>query len=524
MKKRVDSNKNFTGKNTLLIIFVVLAVLICYGKHALSTNVGVDTEQYILGAYGKDWVIQGLGRFGYYYSIMLLNLGHYNPYMNGVAFLITYSLAIISWCYVFYLISGKMGAKQYILFATVFLTNPLWATHFYFSLQQSAIALGLLCQAFSFLLLFDLLIYGEKNTKVQNGIELVFSILLALYAIGTYQSFAGLHLSEAAACLLLLFEKLITEDSSVNSHKIFWKKFFIVVMHFFISYGLYTALCKVMNWGTSDYLQLKWGKKPASEILWNLCRDFKNILIGGDVYAGYAVLVSCVILLLLVIRMLASHQNIWIKLDYIFLIVGNIVCMIALNIVIGEIPVDRARLPVAFGTAFLGMYALSRAWDIKRNTCLHYCLVISACLVMILSVGEQLSRSQTLFYTEDVCNMQEYEVGAEIVRDIKQLGGDSQTSIVFVGKWSAPLNPSCRIQRPIGVSSFEWDYKKKDPANVSRRAGWYLNAAFGTNYNVVFDKEVRKKAVDLAKKMPCYPMNGYIQKMDNVVVVKLGDF
>ena len=65
------------------------------------------TEQYIMGDYGKEWIIGGLGRFGYYYSIMAINLGHYNPYVNGVAFLILFSAAILLWAFVFDLIIGE---------------------------------------------------------------------------------------------------------------------------------------------------------------------------------------------------------------------------------------------------------------------------------------------------------------------------------------------------------------------------------------------------------------------------------
>ena len=524
MKEKIDSLKSFTENHRLLIGFTFLAVLVCYGSHALSMNIGIDTEQYISGIYAKPWVIGALGRFGYYYSIMMLNLGHYNPYMNGVAFLLIFSLAILAWCYAFYKISGKNGKIQYVIFAAIFLTNPLWATHFYFSLQQGAVAFALLLQAVAFILLFDFLINGERNTKIKNIWEVVLSIALALYAVGTYQSFPGLHLSEAAACLMLLFERMLKEENSVETHKKFWKKMLAVIVHFLFTYLLYTALCKIMNWGTSDYLQLKWGKRPVAKILWSIGRDFKNILVGGDVYAGYALLVSCILFLILVWKALRSKMNIWLKLDYLLLVAGNFLCMLALNIVIGEIPADRARLPVAFGVAFLGMYTLSRIWEAVPQSYIRNGVIIAAGAAMAVSVACQLSRSQTLFYTEDVCNAQQFEVGADIVRQIEMLGGNNQSTVVFTGKWSAPLNPSCRKQKPIGSSSFEWGYKKKKPAGATRRAGLYLNAAFGMAYHIVEDTDVQKQAVEFSREMPCYPQTGYVEKMGDVFVIKLGVF
>ena len=60
-----------------------------------------------------------------------------------------------------------------------------------------------------------------------------------------------------------------------------------------------------------------------------------------------------------------------------------------------------------------------------------------------VSVWTQLGRCQRLFYTDDICNMQEYEVGQDIVKEIESLGGDSQAKLIFLGKWDAPLNDSC---------------------------------------------------------------------------------
>lgn len=521
MKAKLGHVKSFIQENMVLILVVIFGVVLCYGKHAITTNIGIDTEQYVLGIYGKDWVIEQLGRFGHYYSIMLLNLWHYNPYMNGIAFLIIFSLAILAWCYTFYMISGNTGKWRYLLFSIIFMTSPLWATQFYFSLQQGAIAL--LFQAVSFISLFDFLLYGKENSIALNVIELIISLLLATYAIGTYQSFPGLHLTEAAACLLLMFDRMTNDESLQDVHKCFWKKTGIVVVHFLVSYCAYMLICKVMKWGTSDYLQVKWGKKPVREIIGNLYRDFKNIVFGKDVYAGYILLVSLILLLILVVKFFLSKKNIWLKFDYIIMIIGNVICMIALNIVIGGIPADRARLPVTFTVAFLGMYSFYMIWKMLPASYLQKMIVLITGIVMVISIGSQLERSQTLFYTDDICNMQQYEVGADIIHEIGLLGGNDQANVIFVGKWVAPLNPSCLRQGPIGASSFEWDYQKKKPTNGSRRACLYLCAAFGKQYNVNYDKKTQKAAKKMAKDMPCYPSEGYIQKIDDTFVIKLSN-
>lgn len=520
-KRRTET---FFENQKIVFIITLFAVLICYFHHAVSTNIGIDTEQYIMGDYGKEWIIGGLGRFGYYYSIMAINLGHYNPYVNGVAFLILFSAAILLWAFVFDLIIGEKKKYHYILFTMIFLTSPLWAAHFYFSLQQGAIALALLIQAVTFWMLFDVLLNSGKNSKTKNILELLVSVVCAWYAIGTYQAFPGLHISEAAACLLLLYDRMVDQDSSVKVHKEFWKKTGIVILQFLISYALYAGICKWMNWGTSDYLQLKWGKMPVKKVIYKLWKDFENILLGREAYAGWVILISVCLCIILIIKNFRDKKSVWLKLDYLLLLIGNIISMVILNIVIGAVPADRARLPVAFSAAFLGMYTLGKCIEILKGAKFQKGLVILAGIGIAVSVWTQLGRCQRLFYTDDICNMQEYEVGQDIVKEIESLGGDSQAKLIFLGKWDALLNDSCLKQGVIGVSSFNWDYYKKKPASGTRRSTLYLRAAFGKMYEIVSDEQQQAAAIQLAANAPSYPQEGYIQKMDDIFVIKLCDY
>lgn len=503
------------------MLFAFIALILCYGVHAFSLNIGIDTEQFIIGDYGKNWIIQNLGRFGYYYSAMALNGGHYNPYMNGIMFLIFFCATALLWPYILYRISGKNERYRYILFPAIFLTHPIWATQFYFTLQQAAVVFAAFLQAVSFLLLFDVLL-NEENGKFKKTGLFVLAVFCSFYAIGTYQAFPGLHIVEAAACLLVLFDRTADEEDSLQSHILFWKRALLVVTHFLISYFLYSLVCKIMNWGTSNYLQVKWGNAPARDIIVNLWNDFKDILLGKGVYTGWILLLSVVLLIALTGQMLCSKRNIWLKIDYVLLVAGNVIAIIMLNIVIGGVPADRARLPVIFATAFLGMYTFSHCGELVKGS-VGSLISISAGLVIILSLFMQTHRLQQLFYTDDICSMQQYEVGADIVRDIEAVGGDEYSTVVFVGKWDAPLNGSCLKQSPIGVSSFNWDYRADQPTSGTRRSALYLCAAFGKYYNTAPDDNQRSLAVSLAEEMPSYPENGYIQNKHGIIVVKFSE-
>ena len=122
------------------------------------------------------------------------------------------------------------------------------------------------------------------------------------------------------------------------------------------------------------------------------------------------------------------------------------------------------------------------------------------------------------------CNFLHFYFTTNIVKNIQQLGGQDEDTVIIIGKWDAPLNNACLKQAPIGVSSFHWDYSKKKPTSGTRRAILYLNAAFGKNYQYEISEEQRDILVEAAKDMPSYPERGYVIQKDNIYVVKLSDF
>lgn len=522
MKEWKESIHAFCLKYKGFIMTTVLMTFICYANHVWSTNIGIDTEQYIIGMYGKEWVLQGLGRFGCYYTTMLFNMGKFNPYANGLFFLLLFSSAIVAWGYLFNLINNEKKHYIYGIFSIVLVSHPLWVTQFYFSLQEAAIAMGFFAQAVSFILLFDILL--NNRTGIGKWITLGISALCAIWAFGTYQTFAGMHLAEAAGCLLLLFETMRTTCTETEFQRTFWKRTFAVVGHFLVSFLLYQVVCKVFQWGTSNYLQIRWGTESKREIIQKLWEDFRNILFGKEVYAGWIVLAAIAVIVVLIIKEIWEKESLWMKLEYIGLLFGNIICMIALNIVIGEVPADRARLTVAFSTAFLGMYVIHKCTQVTKSSLLSAGLLGGVGVVVGLSVICQIDRTQTLLYTDTICNEQQYEVGNDIVKNIQQLGGQKEDTVIIVGKWDAPLNNACLKQAPIGVSSFHWDYSKKKPTSGTRRAVLYLNAAFGKNYQYEITEEQREAIVEFARYMPSYPEQGYVNQKDNIYVVKLSDF
>ena len=102
---------------------------------------------------------------GLEFSSPKINMGQFNPYANGLFFLVLFSSAVLAWIYVFNLINDGKKKYCYGIFSVILISHPLWVTQFYFSLQEAAIAIGFFVQVLVFILLFDVLLNNRTSTE-----------------------------------------------------------------------------------------------------------------------------------------------------------------------------------------------------------------------------------------------------------------------------------------------------------------------------------------------------------------------
>lgn len=109
----MESVKRFCEKNRVTIIITLFMVMICHWTHAFNLNVDIDTEELILGGQSnlQGWLT--IGRFGAYYSKVLLNLMAYNPYVSGMMFLVLFSVGALLWVCFYWKISGENSKKRH---------------------------------------------------------------------------------------------------------------------------------------------------------------------------------------------------------------------------------------------------------------------------------------------------------------------------------------------------------------------------------------------------------------------------
>ena len=142
-----DDIRKFVRENAFTVIMTVIVFVLLYYKLAFTTNVCIDTEQYIMGSYGRAWVVNNLGRFGMYTTTMIVTAFHWSPYANGFAFMVFYVLAVLVWLYLFHRIDEDIFRPFYPVFSVFFISYPIWVYQFYFTLQSAAIALAVLLEA-----------------------------------------------------------------------------------------------------------------------------------------------------------------------------------------------------------------------------------------------------------------------------------------------------------------------------------------------------------------------------------------
>lgn len=79
MKQFTKEISVFMREKCWSMLITFLAVVMCYGKHAFSTNIDIDTEELILrGTSNMDGWLQ-IGRFGGYYSKKFTGGMWHNP-------------------------------------------------------------------------------------------------------------------------------------------------------------------------------------------------------------------------------------------------------------------------------------------------------------------------------------------------------------------------------------------------------------------------------------------------------------
>ena len=169
----------------------------------------------------------------------------------------------------------------------------------------------------------------------------------------------------------------------------------------------------------------------------------------------------------------------------------------------------------------LSISMLKSAFSNKISIILKNVLLIFCSFTILL----QTQTTLRIWYTEDVRYSQDYSMLQNIITDMRLNDINyMEKPVIFIGKWDAPLNPSCLgVVEMVGISHFSM-FSTTEPLYYYSSLGIYRLAVIN-GYNL---KEPTIDDVEEAKKegqdMANWPNKGYIKEMDSIIIVRLSDY
>src|SRR5690242_15306464 len=173
-------------------------MILSYGIKLVYFDFSIDTEA-ILDDYPQqmdNWL--NVNRLGLVFTKFLLFHHRFNPFVANVLTFFTFTVV----CYFLsYLVQQILGtftkhAGMFIL-PILFLTHPIFAEQFNFTLQNFEVALGILFQVIALLLTYY---YTQKNYIIFP----IVAIILNIWSFLTYQALYSFFITGAVVSILLI--------------------------------------------------------------------------------------------------------------------------------------------------------------------------------------------------------------------------------------------------------------------------------------------------------------------------------
>ncbi|QWT52512.1 glucosyltransferase domain-containing protein [Eubacterium sp. MSJ-33] len=520
MKQFTKEISVFMREKCWSMLITFLAVVMCYGKHAFSTNIDIDTEELILrGTSNMDGWLQ-IGRFGGYYSKKFTGGMWHNPYFNGALFLLLFSLGIFLLMFLFWRIEHDYPV---LLFGLLYSVSAIWCFSIYFAMLQVELTIGLLCAIVALHVLYD----GLTQCRHKGVIvaEFVLSLPLLVWAFASYQAILVFYLVAGVGMYVTYYRAQIDKEQTSLKRNLLQIVFLLV--HFVIGYGFYSLISKKFFSG-STYLtsQISWGQNPFFDVVKNILRVVKATYFNDILKLKGLLLPLFALILVDIIFVWIKPGKISAKILYMFLQAGLVWSPFALIVYVGGDMPYRTKFALALYIAFTGMYLYRNICAfIGRpvvNTIAKSVLMVAICICAF----QQASVNLRLWYTDDICNEQNKIVAENIYDHISGLGfGESpEVQVAILGNKQVNLNPACMSGiEMFGISNFRWDYSS--PTGSMIRTQMYLRAYTGIDYHGISSENVAY-AIEKGKDMPMYPADGYV-KYDaekNLILVKLSDY
>lgn len=536
--------KDYAKKHYKLILLSIAASILCFGALSFSGSIRIDTEE-LLNEPGTTLGWLTIGRYGLVFLKRLLGLGTHSVWKSGLLFFLFFIAGANLLTFSFYRLTDKKERYPYWIFMLLYCTSNIWSFQVYFSLQQAEVALAMLLLVMAALLSVKVCFDANGKTDI---LRFLLSMVFLVIGLGAYQALAAYYI---AVCISLFLVAAVnakrhckekretgTQTASVDnvrekmeSHacnsddlKLF-RGIVLLVIHFGISYLLYTHIANTWFMAAGDYMesQMGWGRLAALDCIKNILRTAKNILLG---YGPRNFSFFTVGALLAVMLIICAWKQKWFRTKmryalFVLALAGLLLSPFLMTIYMGEMLVTRSQFALPVAAAFLGMYGTGMLTEKqkphwKRKLCMGLAVAVAA-----VQTGYNLR----LVHTDQVRYRQDVQLTEEMSAALRAAAGGEvpKQPVVFVGYREAELEGIDRRTEMYGWSFYEWDYSETNPTGASHRIIGFMQAEQGIVLQETTKKEELQEAVSFAENMPVFPEEGSVCTTGDIVVVKLSE-
>jgi hypothetical protein len=545
---------DFLKKNTPLVITVTLAALFVYGVFLFNVSIIGDTFLYFSTSHNPTkmsaavfeyYTIQGdilsLGRWAIWLLSEILFIkesGVYAANFIGIISIWTFSLLF---CYFIGVFTKNTGRRSgFIPLALTLLAYPIWAINLPNMYMMRVDILFIVVMLIGVYLLYDGFLSNNKT-------HLVISFILTFLSFGVYQPFVPLFL-----CIVFIFFLILQENSNLppKEYSFLCLKLFLFFLAAFILRSIIGKIFNaVLNIPENNYVTgtMVWNKSNLWSIIANILglgyvttigtvpffhslftplmetmygsaagpygkSIVENTLLYSRTAGNVLLLPGGIAFVVYIILNAKKRIPKGRRLLYVLAGFGVPISIFFLVMVSGEIRGLRILYALPFAAAFMFYYVSSMQKTVLRRV--FYCIIL-------VTSFYQAQVSQNLL--EGIVRVSEYDTIAafDINKRIDEITGTGEKPpLAFIGNNHIFENQIFPAFDVTDRSPFErWTLSEMN--YQTNMAVSFMNM-LGFEYDVPTPEQI-ERAYEASRDMPSYPLEGCVQNLGDMVVVKMGE-
>ena len=491
-----------TGRKVLARLLIITVILwIVWLPVVTSNNIRMDSDRmfHTPEAALTQYIQEGRGAL--VFLLQAFGLTSWHPVRSGILFLAFFSIS----CWMLYFALRRLTGWKGLypeLFLLLYGLSPIWAYHGYFVIQIAAIGFGMMLTVLAACL--DVHFCAQPSFRPVRLLWEAAALVLLAFVLLIYQS---LIVCWIAALLMLLFCFLL------KGGRLNWRALAPLLLRLLAALAAYYLVSRLLrgNMGAANMeKQIRWGTDPFFHCLLRVVEEAgATVLMYTSRYFSLYTLGAVLVILLLVRRRKSGvKEDPWL----LAVCLGMLLLPFGLSVLIGNVTVPRSQFALQMAAAFFPVCYLAETKGRHR----------ALCAVCVAAVVLQAGLFLRLSYTDDVRNRQDTAAAEAITAELDGL--DSSKPLAFVGVRRMDSKPLLTEKSDVfGRTFFEWIYTPEHPTNATPPALRLLTAFSGNQYTGVRDSRQKKKAVETAKEMPAYPVDGFVREEEDMIIIKLSD-